>query len=201
MAGNNKSCPVKNLSKDTYLDKRTGEIKQKKKSESRYQSPKSVRKSINRLMDLIRRNVTDTAKCKWVTLTYGEIMTDGKKAFLDTKLFLRKLKRFLAKQSHFNSGQKSFQYIAVAEPQGVKHGHSWHMHIILMFEDSAPYVANETISKLWGYGMTDTHAVYDKNKITHSALKRQLHQPLESRIKFDVVSLGSALFFSVCCMT
>ena len=161
MAGNNKTCSVKNLSKDTYLDKRTGEIKQKKKSESRYQSPKSVRKSINRLMDVIRCNVTDTAKCKWITVTYREIMTDGKKAFLDTKLFLRKLKRFLAKQSHISSGQKSFQYIAVAKPQGVKHGHSWHMHILLIFEDTAPYLANETISKLWGYGVTDTHAVYD----------------------------------------
>ncbi len=62
MAGNNKSCPVKNLSKDTYLDKRTGEMKQKKKSESRYQSSKSVRKSINRLMDLIQCNVV---LCRW----------------------------------------------------------------------------------------------------------------------------------------
>ncbi len=63
--GNNKKCPVQNLSKDTYLDKRTGEVKQKKKSKNRYQSPKSVRKSINRLIDLIRCNATDSAKCKW----------------------------------------------------------------------------------------------------------------------------------------
>lgn len=47
-AGNNKTCSVVNLSKDTYLDKKTGEVKIKKKSESRYQSPKSVCKSINR---------------------------------------------------------------------------------------------------------------------------------------------------------
>ena len=32
-AGNNKTCTVRNLSKDTYLDVRTGEVKQKKKSE------------------------------------------------------------------------------------------------------------------------------------------------------------------------
>lgn len=29
-AGNNKTCTVRNLSKDTYLDVRTGEVKQKK---------------------------------------------------------------------------------------------------------------------------------------------------------------------------
>jgi len=34
MAGNNKTCPVKNLCKDTYLDKRIGETKQNKKSEN-----------------------------------------------------------------------------------------------------------------------------------------------------------------------
>ena len=99
-AGNNKTCTVRNLSKDTYLDVKTGEVRKKKKSESRYQSPKSVRKSINRLMDLIRCNATDSAKCKWLTVTYKEVMTDGKQAFLDAKLFLRKLKRYLAKQSN-----------------------------------------------------------------------------------------------------
>ena len=38
--GQNKKCPVQNLSKDTYLLKETREIKEKKKSESRYQLPK-----------------------------------------------------------------------------------------------------------------------------------------------------------------
>lgn len=80
-AGQNKKCPVQNLSKDTYLLKETGEIKEKKKSESRYQSPKSVRRSIHRLMDLIRCNVTEPEKCKWLTLTYSDVMTDGKQAF------------------------------------------------------------------------------------------------------------------------
>lgn len=147
-AGVNKSCPVRNLSKDTYLDKKTGEVKQKRKSENRYQSPKSVRKSMNRLMDLIRCNVTDPAKCKWITVTYKDVMTDGKQAFLDAKLFLRKLKRYLVKQKELNSGQKSFKYITVAEPQGETHGNSWHLHILLIFDDTAPFIANETIMEL-----------------------------------------------------
>ena len=48
-------------------------------------------------MDLIRCNVTDVDKCKWVTLTYSDVKTDGKQAFLDAKLFLRKLKRRIKK--------------------------------------------------------------------------------------------------------
>ena len=160
-AGNNKSCPVRNLSKDTYLDTKTGEVKQKKKSENRYQSPKSVRKSINRLMDLIRCNATDPAKCKWLTVTYEEVMTDGKQAYLDAKLFLRKLKRYLAKQIDLTAGQKSVQYITIAEPQGEKHGNSWHLHILLIFDDTAPFVENDTITELWSHGITSTHKVFD----------------------------------------
>ena len=120
-----------------------------------------MRKSINRLMDLIRCNATDTAKCKWITLTYEEVMTDGKQAFLDAKLFLRKLKRYFAKQIDFTSGQQSFNYITIAEPQGERHGNSWHLHILLIFEDTAPFIANDTISELWSHGITSTHKVFD----------------------------------------
>ncbi|MDY2923262.1 MAG: hypothetical protein SOT18_10540 [Eubacterium sp.] len=160
-AGNNKSCPVQNLSKETYLDKKTGEIKQKKKSENRYQSPKSARKSINRLGDLILCNATDPAKCKWLTVTYKDVMTDGKQAFQDAKQFLRKLKRYLAKQNNLTTGQKLFKYITVAEPQGEQHGNSWHLHIMLIFDDTAPFIENETIAGLWGHGITSTHKVFD----------------------------------------
>ena len=109
-AGNNKSCPVRNLSKDEYLDKKTGEVKEKNKSKNRQQVPKSVRKSINKLMDLIRCNATDSAKCRWLTVTYEEVMTDGHQAFLDAKLFLRRLKRYLAKQ--FIKGERLKYYPA-----------------------------------------------------------------------------------------
>ena len=163
-AGNNKTCTVRNLSKDTYLDVKTGEVRKKKKSESRYQSPKSVRKSINRLMDLIRYNATDPSKCKWLSVTYGDVMTDGKQAFLDAKLFLRKLKRYLAKQIDLTSGQKSFQYITIAEPQGERHGNSWHLHILLIFDDTAPFIANDTISELWSHGITSSHKVFDNGQ-------------------------------------
>lgn len=37
-----------------------------------------------------RCNATDSAKCKWLTVTYATVMTDGKQAFLDAKLFLRR---------------------------------------------------------------------------------------------------------------
>lgn len=139
-AGVNKSCAIQNISKDIYLDKVTGEIKERKHNTNRFQSPKSVRKSINRLMDLIRCNATHPEYCKWITLTYADTMTDGKRVYDDGKMFLRKLQRFLNKQTDLISGQKSFKRITIVEPQGKGHGNSWHLHILFIFEDTAPFI-------------------------------------------------------------
>ena len=75
-AGNNRKCPIKNLSKDEFVDLSTCEVKKRRHTENRFQSPKSVRKSINSLMDLIRCNAISPENCKWITLTYREEMTE-----------------------------------------------------------------------------------------------------------------------------
>lgn len=66
---------------------------------------------------------------------------------------LRRLQRYLNKQSDLSDGQKTFKRITVAEPQGESHGNSWHLHILLIFEDVAPFLSNEEITELWGHGM------------------------------------------------
>ena len=91
MAGNNNRHPIQNIYKDKYLDKEIGEIKERKKSVNPYQTPKSVRKSINRLMDLIKCNATIPSHCKWLMLTYGDAMTDHKKVYEDGKMSLEKV--------------------------------------------------------------------------------------------------------------
>ncbi len=160
-AGVNKNCPIQNISKEKYVDKKTGEIKERKKSTNRYQSPKSVRKSINRLMDLIRCNATEKTHCKWITLTYADAMTDHTKVYEDGKMFLRRLQRYLNNTYEIFDSQKTFKRITVAEPQGESHGNSWHLHIILIFDVPAPYIENESIGELWGHDITATHKVYD----------------------------------------
>lgn len=160
-AGNNNCCPIQNIAKNKYLDKQTGEIKERKKSLSRYQTPKSVRKSINRLMDLIRCNATEPTHCKWITLTYADAMTDYTNVYEDGKMFIRRLQRYVNKSEEIADSQKSFKRITVAEPQGESHDNSWHLHILLIFDVPAPYIENNVIAELWGHGITDTHKVYD----------------------------------------
>lgn len=160
-AGTNNHCPIQNISKDKYMDKKTGGIKERKKSTNRYQTPKSVRKSINKLMDLIRCNATEPSHCKWLTLTYANAMTDHTKVYEDGKMFLRRLQRYLNKNKEIVDSQKSFKRITVAEPQGKNHDNSWHLHILLIFDVPAPFIVNEVIADLWGHGITDTRKVYD----------------------------------------
>lgn len=114
-------------------------------------------------MDLIRCNATDPSNCKWLTLTYSDVMTDHTKVYEDGKMFIRRLQRYLNNQTELSVGQKAFKRITVAEPQGEKHYNSWHLHILLIFNDIAPFISNEAITQLWGHGITDTHKVYDAN--------------------------------------
>lgn len=88
-------------------------------------------------------------------------MTDDKKVYEDGKMFLRRLQRYLNNHTDLSYGQKTFKRITVAEPQGKNHDNSWHMHILLIFEDIAPFISNDTIKELWGHGITDTHEVCD----------------------------------------
>lgn len=107
---------------------------------NRYQSPKSVRKSINQLMDLIRCNATHPVYCKWITLTYADTMTEEKRVYDDGKMFLRKLQKFLNKQADLSSGQKSFKRITIAEPRDEGYDNLWHFHILLIFGETAPFI-------------------------------------------------------------
>ena len=88
-------------------------------------------------------------------------MTDHERVYEEGKMFLRRLQRHLKKQSELSDAQKSFQRITVAEPQGEGHGNSWHLHILLIFEDTAPYLENDVIADIWGNGITKTQKVYD----------------------------------------
>ena len=112
-------------------------------------------------MDLIRCNATEPSHCKWLTLTYANAMTDHTKVYEDGKMFLRRLQRYLNKSKELVDSQKSFKRITVAEPQGKNHDNSWHLHILLIFDVTAPFIANGVIADLWGHGITDTRKVYD----------------------------------------
>lgn len=139
----NRFCPILLIDKDHYvkIDYSTGELSDvyecnhiKNRSENIFQ----VGQSLKRLRDLINTNVVDAKQWKWITLTYGDNMTNTTKLYNDFKNFMKRLK------NHFYNFK--LDYIVACEPQGRG---AWHMHLLLCFNTNAPFIPNDTIWKLW----------------------------------------------------
>ena len=145
-------CPIRKLDADHYEVVRTKEIKEFKHTSKRTDNINSIACSMQKLRNIINYNVTDPQKVTWLTLTYAECMRDYHRLYDDFRKFNMRLRYYCAKHS-----LPHYEYIAVCEPQARG---AWHMHVILVWcSDKAPFIANETIAKIWGNGFTKTTAV------------------------------------------
>lgn len=137
---------IAKLDKDSYMDKRTGEIKEFEHIENRSQDLDNVAKSLKRLRDLLNANITDVSKCRWVTLTYADNMTDPQKLRFDAENCIKRLRKIYGR----------FEYITAAEPQGRG---AWHLHCVFIFPDKAPYMANEMVAHAWNKGFVSVKSL------------------------------------------
>lgn len=144
---------IRRIDKDYYCDLRNGEVKEVHHNEKRSDDMKSVARSIRDIRNYINANVTDTTKCKFITLTYAENMRDTKKVFNDFKNFWNK---------KFKKEYPNTEYISILEPQGRG---SWHLHLIAIFKEKAPFIPNEVIAKMWGHGFTCTRKIDNVDNI------------------------------------
>ena len=147
---------IKKISDDEYIDLRTGEVKQCNKIDNRAGNLNSVRQSLGRLRDLLNTNITDVSKCRWVTLTYAENMTDSKRLYKDFDKFNKRMKYALSKDGH------KYEYIVCMEPQGRG---AWHAHLVMIFDDKAPYIDNKFMADTWGHGFTTTKKLEDVDNV------------------------------------
>ena len=150
---------IKKISDSEYIDLRTGEVKQCEKIDNRAGNLNSVRQSLGRLRDLLNTNIKDPSHCRWVTLTYKENMTDPKRLYEDFKKFNMRMRY---------NGYK-YEYIVAMEPQGRG---SWHAHLVMIFDDKAPYIKNDsedpkefTMESAWGHGYTKTKKLEDVDNV------------------------------------
>lgn len=145
-------CVIKKINKDVYIDLRTGETKEFAHINNRACDLKSISKSLGRLRDYLNTNILDVSKCRWVTLTYAENMTDTKRLYDDFKNFVARLKRKIGK----------FEYIVAMEPQGRG---AWHCHVVMIFENKAPYIPNDVMLKAWGNGFVTVKKLDDVDNV------------------------------------
>lgn len=145
----NNKIVIKKINDREYIDLRTGEVKEFNKIDNRACDLNSIRQSLSRLRDLLNTNITDISCCKWVTLTYAENMTDTKQLYEDFKKFNMRMRY---------KGYK-YEYIVAMEPQGRG---AWHAHMVMIFDDKAPFIDNKVMSDIWRHGFTTTKKL-DKN--------------------------------------
>lgn len=139
----NSKMTVRKIDKNNYMVVDTGEIKEYKINENRSQSLSSLRKTFKKLRYLINNNFKGGNNELFITLTYGENMTDTNQLYLDFNKFIKRLK-----YQYSDLGQ--IEYLDVIEPQ--TRG-AWHHHVLIKFiEKPVVFLDNKELSDIWGHG-------------------------------------------------
>ena len=148
----NTEATVIRLPDNKFMVCRTGEIKEIQQMEKRTDCKNSLKKSMRNLRNLLNTNIDDVRRCRWVTLTYAENMTDTKRLYEDFKKFNMKLRYKIGK----------YEYIVAMEPQGRG---AWHAHVVLIFDQIAPFIPNEVIRDAWGHGFVTVKKLDDVDNV------------------------------------
>jgi len=141
-----------------YLKDAHGEVIVKEMNRSattRADNLTTVARSMRELREIIKCNVTDKTrdKCLWVTVTYRENMKNPKKLYRDTEKYMKRLRYYLAQYGFYQ-----IEYIISVEAQGRG---SLHGHLIIIIKDcdTAPFIPNDIMAKIWGHGFTKTKSL------------------------------------------
>lgn len=128
---------------ETYGDVMCGllPVYQIEHTENRSQNYKGLLDSFEKLRDLINCNIDDINNVRWVTLTYGDNVTDTNKVYVDFKNFWRRLRQYTVNKYGIEP-----KYISAIEPQ--ERG-AWHIHLLMIFPFTAPYIPNDDLWKMW----------------------------------------------------
>lgn len=168
----NSTCHIQKLNDKQYVVKKTGEVKEYKKTVRttengevvQYKSKKTLKKTFEKMREMINTNFTMedvlNDRVRFLTLTYADENVKGKegnqKVGTDMKAYIEKLHR------HYGE----FEFLYIVEPQGRE---TWHIHMLMKFEKRAPRIEG----KLWKQGFSKIVSVgkvirdggYDINEI------------------------------------
>ena len=135
---NHNISKFRRLNKDEFINIETGEIR--RFNIGNFKSEKSIRRSMNKLRELIELNFTNT-NFLFITLTTANL--DG---FNDIKIAKKHFKKFIRK---LTDKYKDIAYVAKFEQH--KNG-NWHIHLIVKYLDNKPiFIDNDKIiKKIWG---------------------------------------------------
>lgn len=142
----NKRCHIQKLDKETYVIKKTGEVKDIVHHEKRIDDTISLYRTIALGRDIIRANAPYSANVLFLTLTYKDNMTDADKLRYDFGNFIKRIPEEF----------KPYKWICAVEPQ--QRG-AWHCHVLFIYNHTVPFVHNDIIANAWKQGFTSTRKV------------------------------------------
>ena len=135
---------IKRISKEEYIDLRTGEIMEYNHGDNKANNIQSLKRSFQKARMLINNNFSGGSNELMITLTYSENMTSVERLYIDMDKFYKKIK--------YNYGK--IEYMTAIEPQ--RRG-AWHAHILMRFEEhKSIFIPNKDIASIWKHGYTVT---------------------------------------------
>lgn len=143
---------ITKIDKDTFVDNRTGELREFQHNENRADDINNIAKSLAQGRDILNANIVDVSLCRWVTLTYAENMTDPKRLVADFRDFNKRCRSIFG----------HYEYITAAEPQGRG---AWHLHCVFIFDHKAPYMANDVVAQCWKQGFVTVKRLDDVDNV------------------------------------
>ena len=148
----NSPPPCKRISKDLYLNKMTGEVREYKHKE-REKNILGFKKTFTHLRCIINTNFKSDINELHIVLNYKKDMFDFDKASNDFKSFWGKLKyRY-----------KNLEYIKIIEPH--KSG-SWHVHVLLKSSEyHYLFIPINELTKMWGHGSIKIKKITENDNI------------------------------------
>lgn len=158
MEKRNTEAHIRKIDSERYVDLATGEIKEFERTVNRAQGENSLRKTFNRLRELINTNFIGSPQESFITLTYrGELQTnDTKKVYEDFKNFMKRLK-------YKYKNTTTIDYINVLEPHA---SGNFHMHVLMRFNDlESIYIPNSELAEIWGNGFVTIQSLKDVDNI------------------------------------
>lgn len=150
MSKKNSECHIQKLSKNTYVDKRDGEIKEFQLNENRSENLNSLRQTFKKLRYLINNNFFGSQNELFITLTYAQQTNDHIKVGKDYDNFLKRLKR-------------KYKAISTVEALKVLEPHAsgnYHMHVLLKFSDlDSIFINNSELADIWQNGFVSVQSL------------------------------------------
>lgn len=152
----NTEAHIRKLSAVEYVDLKTGEIREFERTENRSQGVNSLRKTFNRLRELINTNFEGLPNELFVTLTYRLQTNDPKVVYEDFKNFIKRLK-------YKYKDTTTIDYINVLEPHA---SGNFHMHVLMRFNDlETIYIPNAELAEIWSNGFVQIQSLKNVDNI------------------------------------